>query len=137
MPEFQCVECGRVHVRHDEDATCGWERASRLEAENERLRKRAEAAELLVRPALDRNGVPDSTRSLEWNAGYRQRQREEWSRALYSEERARQAEVQRDRLADALRDVRSVTRLGDSDRYTQVQDAYAIAGAALAELEEE
>lgn len=64
--------------------------ALNLHHENDQLRIRAEEAEKLVAPAQNYNGVPDSKQSKEWNVGYRQRQREEWSRALYAENENRQ-----------------------------------------------
>lgn len=63
---------------------------SALRAEVERLKARAHEAEKLVAPATNYSGVPDRTQGPEWNAGYRHRQREEWSRALNAENKLRE-----------------------------------------------
>lgn len=96
-----------VKLRKEETACFGRE-IDALKAQNARLLIRACEAEKLVRPAQNISGVPDTHQSQDWNSGYRQRQREEWSRALNSETRAREAEAK-------LAGVQAAIEEGDDD----------------------
>lgn len=80
-----------------------------LRAERGQAEREARDARMLVAPAQDHSGVHDKTKSDEWNAGYRQRQREQWSRALNAERANTALRAERDSwkiLAERANDAR-------------------------------